>query len=212
MLHEGKCSIPSSPIADGESQIAFRTHKFGEALQTRFWPDHSAPTSRRYNFHCSTGNVSIASTHVSPCTANTGTPIHGFWNPPNSGVQVHLLKHSVTTISGTPGGPFLWNHHINQTITAAPNVTPICALPGGAACKSLWFTSTAFTGCTIGTLFKHAWRMPAAASGWSEGPANELDDGDIIIPPGSCLGMFAYAAGTSHIVQSCVTFAEYPVV
>ncbi len=213
MFHEGKCNIPSTPIADGDGAVTARYHRFGEQLQTRFWPDHAAPTYRKYNFHSCTGSVTIGASHTSPCTANTGTPIHGFWNPPNSGVHVHIVKHSVAVMSATTlAGPLVWNHFINQTISAAPNNTPICGFIGGAACRSLWFTNTALTGCTTGTLFKHAWRITgSSAITYGDGPANELDDGDILIPPGSAFGLFAVATGSAVQVQSSITFAEYPV-
>jgi hypothetical protein len=211
MLHEGKVNLPTSPIADGDGAVCARMGKWGEHLQSRHWPDHSHPTYRKYNFHATCGSVTIGAGHVSPCTANTGTPILGHWNPPNSGVHCHIVKHSCHTISGTPGGPLVWNYFVNQTITGAPNHVPVCGFVGGAACRTLWFINTALTGCSTGLLLKHAWRFTATAAAYSDGQPDQLDDGDIIIPPGCAFGLFAFAAGTSHVVQASCTFAEYPI-
>jgi hypothetical protein len=163
-------------------------------------------------FSLYSGNMTIASTHVSPLAAGTGTPIIGLWNPQNSGKNLVVLKHGIVTVSGTPGGGFIWNYATNQTITQAVSGTIVCNFLGaGTGSVAKTFVNAATTGSTAGIAFRLAgWGAAVTATGapGANTPIQEDDGGDIIVPQGAYVALAAYAAGTSNVVAASITWSE----
>ncbi|SRR5579883_1109772 len=155
--------------------------------------------------------VTIASTHVSPLAAGTGTPIIGLWNPQGTNKNVIVLRLAIATTSGTPGGPILWNWMNNQNITAAPGGTiyPGLLNPSANSVVKL-FNNVATTGSTAGLPFDIAANISAVASTGGTFPAFDEPAGSIICQPGQMIALAATAAGTSHVVNASLTWAELP--
>lgn len=212
MLSEGKVKFPFGLFADSDAPVSVALGKHGEQLVSELWPMFSSLAYRQKLFNAVSGSVTVASTHVSPLTAATGKPVLGVWNPPNSGVNLLLVKHCVLTLSGTPGGPMLWNYALNSPITASANVTPVNGLLGSGAAKAQWFSDTALTGSVVGIALRHAWNLSAVAAAFADSVSMENDNGDIVVPPGAFLGLAAFATGTSHVVQASMVVAEIPTV
>jgi hypothetical protein len=163
-------------------------------------------------FSLYTGAITVASTHVSPLAAGSGTPIIGLWNPQNSGKNLVVLKHGIVTVSGTPGGGFVWNYASNQTITQAVSGTTVCNFLGlGTSSVAKTFVNAATTGSTAGIAFRLAGfgaAITAAGSVGANTPVLEDDAGDIIVPQGAYVALAAYAAGTSNVVAASITWSE----
>jgi hypothetical protein len=183
------------------------TAAYGQPTQP-VMADYAAMALTGKIFHAASGAVTIASTHVSPLAAGTGTPILALYNPPASPVNAVLLKHGVQTISGQPGGPILWNYAIGTTITGLASGTSTPALLGGSPAACSIFTNSATTGSLVGVPLKAAWNIQAGWTGFAETVAMEEDAGDIVIPPGAYLALAAYALGSTHVLMASMTWAE----
>ncbi len=210
MLTQARVSRILASQGNG-AQVDTSAGYFGELLVSELQGRYGQLALDGKIFTAVASAVTIVSASVSPLAAGTGQPIVGIWNPQNSGVNVAILKHGVQTISGTPGGPIVWNYTLNQAITASTSGTPIPGFLSGAIGAAKLFVNTATTGSTVGILHRGAWNVPAIAAASVQSAAMEEDAGDIIIPPGAFLGLAAYAVGTSHVVNAAITYAELPV-
>lgn len=156
--------------------------------------------------------VTIAATHVSPLAAATGTPLLGIFNPVNSGVNLMILRAKVATVSGTPGGEFVWNVIPNPAgITSATFVQGLGNKSFAVGGFGKAYTNTALTGSALATMFRPLGGPAAIAAGAGTYSVEEVTDGDMVIAPGGFAGIAATAAGTTHIAAASITWAELPV-
>jgi len=154
--------------------------------------------------------ITVAATHVSPLAAGTGTPIVGLFNPVGSGVVLKILKARIQSISGTPGGPFVYN------VIPAPAGISAAGQQGlnnktfvaGGLAKA--FVGSAITGSALATMFGVAGGPSAIALGAGINSVDVVVDGAIHVQPGAFFGLAATAAGTTHIVAAMLTWAESP--
>jgi hypothetical protein len=211
MLVQGQVGLSSSRLGDGVNANIAQGFQ-GELLKSDLQARYYQLAKRGFLFHTTSGSVTLATANVSPLAAGTGQPIVGLWNPPNSGVDLVILKQFFQTLSGTPGGGLLWNFANAPAITATPNgVVNSGYLGGGARSAGKVFVNTALTGAPLQTLLRNAEAITAVAAAAMTAPGNEDLAGDMIVPPGVFAGVAAYAAGTSHIVQASLSWAEIPV-
>lgn len=209
MIIEGQVGVQPALAKGSLQRVALGRQ--GEALVSEYHGRYFSLAMDGAVFNSGTSaNVTIASTHVSPLAAGTGTPIISLYNPQASGKVLVVLKAGAATISGTPGGPLFWNYALNQVITATPNGPVITSmLNNSAPAVAKVFAGVATTGSTAGAFLRHAVNISAvAAVGGMFNPMLEDYGGDIIIPPGGYLGLAAFAAGTSHVVQASIVWAE----
>lgn len=169
------------------------------------------PNYRGYVYTATTsaaGYTIVATTDISPLPANTGVPIIGIYNPVASLVNLVILRCNLSTVSGTPGGPFAWNVIPNPAgITAASTQgrnNKTFALGGTAQV----YVSVAITGSAAATMFRTIGGPAAIASGAGIDSISEETAGDIIVSPGGFIGVAATAVGTSHVVSASITWAE----
>lgn len=168
------------------------------------------------------GNLFILDSGSQTCIAasaagqNMGTAkfLNGFFNPTNSGKNAVLIGATVATVSGTPGGPLLYEVTAGAgTLTSASTGTIRSGMIGGAA-KSLMtpqvmVTLVALDADTtalvqIGT----AGGNSAIAAGAGVGSFYDDIAGKIIIPPGYAFGLCDTATGTTHVVQTTLYWIE----
>lgn len=154
-----------------------------------------------------------ATTDISPLPANTGVPIVGVYNPVGSGVRLVMLRAGISTVSGTPGGPFYYNVIPNPCgITAAGLQTAVNHLSGLAAgSRARWFNHSAITGSVVATEIRAFGGPAAVAAGAGLYHQDDLLDGAFIIEPGAFFGLAAHAVGTSHVVSAYLTWEEQPI-
>jgi hypothetical protein len=211
MISEGKVGIQN--VAKGVQAVQ-SLGGMGELLVSELLPRYAALALTGRVFHAISHALTVtATTDISPLPANTGRPLICLGNPTNSVKAFVVLAHGVATISGTPGGPILFNSLANvNNITAAANVTPINALVGGptTSAAKVW-GATAITGSSAGVLRGVAASIAAVAATGNNGntwTGNDLTDGLHIVLPGNGLLMAAYAVGTSHVASAWVAWAE----
>lgn len=174
-------------------------------LQGRFYEK----TSRGGKFMAPWNSVTIAATHVSPLTAGTGTPIVGIYNPTNSGMNISITKTIQDLISGTPGGPLVWNIvPLPWNITAASSSPQSKLINGPVGSVAKLWVNTAVTGSSAGINPFVEGGFAAVAAGAAVNSFVHQHDGDIVIPPGSMLALCAYAPGTSHLISGVVEWDE----
>lgn len=211
-LAEGKRQF--SPLGKG-GQNYVALGDYSEAYVTEALPRYYAANYNGLLFHFSSASITIAATHVSPLGAGTATPVIALWNPASSGKNLVVVKTGASTVSGTPGGPLLWNYASWTTPTTAAASTPVSGIMNGtAASVAKVYSNAVTTSSLVGIFYKHAAAIAAVAATGNNGIANPMYDesaGDIIIPPGTWGALAAFAAGTSHVVQASLSWLELPI-
>lgn len=183
----------------------------GETLVSELHGRYTRQTTDGFIFHAASGSVTVAAANVSPLAAATGQPIIGLWNPPNSGKNMAILKLGANTLSGTPGGPLVWNFALNQVLTAAANISPVAGfLTQGAASAAKVFANVALAGSTLEAFLTDAANISAVAAGAVTSVLKEDIGGTLVIPQGGLLCLAAFAVGTLHIVRASLEWEEYP--
>jgi hypothetical protein len=154
----------------------------------------------------------IIAANVSP-VAGAAAALFTLYNVPGNTKNAVILRTVINSISGTPGGGFVFNVIAPPAgITAAGNVTPINNLNFTAVGSQMRILSqTALTGGAAATMFRAVGGPAAVAAGAGLYGVNEETAGDIIVVPGAALVIAATATGTTHIVTCSLTWAEIPV-
>lgn len=162
-----------------------------------------------YTISTALAGITVAAANVSPAAAGTGQPLVGVYNPPGSGKLLVIWKALVATVSGTPGGPFGWNViKPSAGITAAGTVPTNNKTLDAAGSKAKGFVNQATTSSPAGAMFRVVGGPAAVAAGAGlYGVAEELD-GDIVVPEGGFVGIYATAVGTTHVVAASMTWEE----
>lgn len=163
--------------------------------------------------------ITVAATHNTPLTAATGTPVVGFWNPPNSGKAAVLVAAWFASVSGTPSAQAhaVINRADNQlAISATATGVIVPAMPGGSQSGMQAMNNVALTGLVTGAgrfvgglwPFGQDTFAGAMAANASNG-AGEEAAGAIIATPGTVIGIFTgVGAGTTHIVSAALRWVE----
>jgi hypothetical protein len=144
--------------------------------------------------------------------AGAAQPILGLVNPSNSGVYLVVNRAKVLTLSGTPGGGFVFGFLNNQAgqytgVVTNKGVQGSTLQTGG---KAIVVPNLALTGTTnLVSELRQIGGPAAVAAGAGVYTVEEETAGDILVPPGAILGIFAQAAGTTHIVKASLTWEEF---
>jgi hypothetical protein len=205
--------VGSQNNQDGMTQQSMRGGREGDLIVSELHGKLYEFNSRGGIFTAFVNSVTLASTHATPIAAGTGTPIIGIYNPVGSKFNLSILKTVHTSISGTPGGPLLWNVIPNpQNISITPTL-PMSnnVLTTGNGSIAKLFNNTAITGSTAGVPFRTLGGASTTAVGAGLQTITETHEGDLIIPPGSMLAIAATAVGTSHIISAFVEWEEVTV-
>jgi hypothetical protein len=143
--------------------------------------------------------------------AGAAQPILGLINPSNSGVYLVINRAKVLTVSGTPGGGFIYGFLNTQAgqytgVVTNKGVQGSTLQTGG---KAIVVPNLALAGTTnLVSELRQIGGPAAVAAGAGVYTVEEETAGDIMIPPGAILGIFAQAAGTTHIVKASLTWEE----
>jgi hypothetical protein len=169
-----------------------------------------------YSEAASRGGIFEANVGVAGVTHGTAlgtTPPLTLYNPPNSGVNLAILKVSAGYVSGTLGAGSIVYATCAQTTTPSTGtaLTPICTKLGGIVGQG-----KAFTGSTISTtptLIRAAFNIGPmlATSVYQPSLAADVIDGAFIVPPGQCFAVQGVAtAGTSPLMIFAIAWEEIP--
>jgi hypothetical protein len=153
-----------------------------------------------------------ATTDISPLPATTGRGLVGLINPPTSGRNAVILKIGMSTVSGTPGGPFYIDVLANCGATLTPGTVPVNNLTlaqSGSFMRGIAAAVPAQTAVAI--MLRPLGGLAAVAVGAGLYHVEEEVAGSIVIPPGGLIAITAHATGTSHVVSGYITYAEEPI-
>ena len=171
-----------------------------------------------YHEPCTRATIMVASNAVAgvaPGTALSTTPPMALWNPPNSGVNLVLMKTAMGYVSGTLGaGSLVYAYVANQTTvpSTGTELTPVCNKLGFARGQG-----RAFTGSTLAStplILRPAYSMGAFLATTAIQPfqCQDMVEGCIIVPQGAVFVMQGVAAaGTSPLAILSVEWEEVPV-
>lgn len=160
-------------------------------------------------------SVTLASANATKSALATAKLIVGFFNPAASGKLAVILSAVVATVSGTPGGPFFYNFISGVTPTNTETGTIRSAYLGAGSSSEMTAETgvilTVSGGATTALIQHSVMGGPAAiAAGAGVYTTYDAIRGQIIVPPGTLFGIMCAAAGTSHVIQSTLTWEEVP--
>jgi hypothetical protein len=174
----------------------------------------------RYNEAVRVGNVYTlqtksatvtATTDISPLPATTGRALIGIINSATSGWYASILKVGISTISGTPGGPF----YFDVLPAAVTTLTPGTAATNNrtlvtSGSQMIGLSAAVPANTLVGRMLRPIGGPAASAVGAGMYHVDEDVAGSIIVPPGGLLAVTAHAVGTTHIVSLYLTWEEIP--
>lgn len=152
-----------------------------------------------------------ATTDISPLPATTGRALVGVLNPAGSGKRVSILKIGISTVSGTPGGPFYIDVVPSCGVSAglAASSTPISPLTlatSGSSARGL--AAAVPAQAAVATMLRPLGGPAAVAAGAGVYDVTEDIDGSIELPENSLLVVTAHATGTSHVISGYILWEE----
>ena len=156
-----------------------------------------------------------ATTDISPLPATTGRALLGIINPAASGFTASVLKIGISTVSGTPGGPFyidvVPNANVAATLAASSAPMNVSSLQAaGSAMRGL--AAAVPAQAVVATLLRPLGGPAAVAAGAGMYHVDEAIDGAIELPQNSLLAITAHATGTSHVISGYIVWEEIPVI
>jgi hypothetical protein len=171
----------------------------------------SAYSNRVYSID--SDSVTLAAANASKAALGTAKFIVGFYNPTASRKLAVILNAVVATVSGTPAGPYFYNYFSGVTPTNTETGTIRSGYLGaGSASEMTAETGVVLTvvGGATSALVQHSVLGGPAAIAAGAGIYSIADSvrGQIIVPPGTLFGIMALGAGTTHVVQSTLTWEE----
>ena len=212
MLIQGQVGAPQAQSIPAGTTPPIRQGQLGDVIVSEVHGRYYETNYRGALFSTFINALTVATTHVSPIAAGTGTAIIGVYNPAGSGKNVAIVRVQQATTSGTPGGPLLWNTIPNpQNITASFTAAYSNFNLAQQGSVTRIFNNVALAGSTAGVAFRNAGGSAAvAATGVILTYSEELA-GDLLVTPGSMVALAATGAGTSHVINCFVEWEEIPI-
>lgn len=212
--------LPQSMIGalvqgDGVAQTPTRKGRTNAQVVTDAHGRFHEAASRLKIFFISNGflGVTSAAAWLTPVAAAAATLLT-LYNPGNSGVLASILQAKVALLSGTTEvGEYVWNYHVNTTITATPNAVSKCTNIGAAGagttpagnCRG--FANTALTGGVAGLEGPPIQTLNVATGNDFAQPI----DGSVIVPQQCAATIGAPTNGTSAVVYGAILYEEVPI-
>jgi len=215
MLIQGQVGAPSLQGSLGPGTTpAIRLGQLGDVIVSELHGRYYETNYRGSLFGAALNAITVGSTNITPVNGTNTTPIFAIYNPIGSGKNISIVKVTQSLVSGTPGGPLLWNVvALPQTITNTTYTVPfnLSTLAQAGSIAKCWTQQAIGSATVLGTAFRTAGGQAAIAAGAGVNSLVEEYAGDFIIPQGVAVALVAYAAGTSHILSAFVEWEEIPV-
>jgi hypothetical protein len=210
---EGRVGAQSG--ADG-SRFLLRQDKTGALVFSAGHAQYREAVGRGKVFVQAVKSATVtATTDISPLPATTGRALLGIINPAGSGFLASVLKIGISTVSGTPGGPFYIDVVPNAGVAASlaassTPVSPLALAVGGSAMRGL--AAAVPAQAVVATMLRPLGGPAAIAAGAGMYHVDEHIDGGIELPQNSLLAITAHATGTSHVISGYIMWEEIPVI
>ncbi|WP_345815294.1 hypothetical protein AAGS40_23290 [Paraburkholderia sp. PREW-6R] len=214
MLVQGQ--VGQQAVAKG-SNPTIRLSAQGDVVVSELHGRYAESSLNGSNYHASNTGAGVTLVTANALGAVPGagsaTPILALANPVNSGVNLVINRAKVLTISGTPGGGFMFGYLTSQianyTGTFTKGVQASTLTSGGRAGV---IVNAPLSGTTVTVSELRQIGGPAAIiTGAGIYTVDEETAGDVIVPPGAIVGIFAQAAGTNHVVKASLSWEEVSV-
>jgi len=209
--------VGQQAVAKGTSTTV-RMSAQGELVVSELHGKYAESSLNGNNFHANIAGVGITLATTSAIgaavpAAGAATPILALMNPVNSGVNLVINRTKVLTLSGTPGGGFMFGYLNGQAASyTGASSKGVQASTLQAVSKASVIANAALAGTSIVVSELRQIGGPAAvAAGAGVYTVDEETAGDVIVPPGAILGIFAQAAGTTHVVKASLSWEEVSV-
>lgn len=194
---------------------AVRLGRGGEITVSQLLARYAEANLGAQLFQMDSDSVTLAAANATKGALATVKLINGFLNPFTSGRNAILIAAYIATVSGTPGGPYFYNFLADSTINSASTGTirssRLVATDSSAMTPQTGVILANSAAATTALKQLGVMGGPAAvAAGAGLYGAFDAIDGRIIVPPGVVFGLTCLAAGTTHIVQSTLIWAEVP--
>jgi len=215
MLIQGQVGAPALNASLGPgANPPVRQGNMGDLIVSELHGRFYETNYRGSLFGLALNAITVGSTNITPVNGTNTTPLAFIYNPIGSGKNLSMVKITQSLVSGTPGGPFVWNVvAFPQTVTNATTTAPFnmsTMLQYGSIAKT-YIQQAVGSSTVTGTAFRTAGGFAASAAGAGVATYTEEYAGDFIIPQGVAVALCAYAAGTSHIFSAFVEWEELPV-
>jgi hypothetical protein len=164
-----------------------------------------------YTIQVKTATVT-QTTDISPLPVTSGRGLVGLINPVSSGKNAVILKIGMSTVSGTPGGPFYIDvvpPNSGATLAGTAPINNLTLQSAGSAMRGI--AAAVPANSVAGVMLRPLGGPAAVAAGAGPYQVDEWIDGGIVIPPGGLIAITAHATGTSHVVSGYMTWEEIPV-
>lgn len=209
-------------------KIPARAGRQGDAIISQL---HGRNYEQNYRGNVYAGGMLLTSISnviwTSATTDATAKPIVGLWNPLNSGYNAVILKAmlgvTMTAATNTGAGPYVWMKATGEAAIST-GTTPVnlkTLASAGSVMKDM--SGIALTGKVNALALLRGSHLSGGSSanfsfvGTAVGQATpqfsavELVDGDIIVPPGGVIGLFATTTPVAHSAASGLVWEEVPV-
>ena len=203
-------------VQDG-SNPPMRQGKAGEQMASELQPRFYEQNYRGNLFMLDSGSVTVIAANASGQAMGTAKFLNGFCNPLNSGKNAVIIAANVASVSGTPGGPILYEASaVVGSFTQAGTGTIRSGILGGSGAslmKAAVMVALVAADADTAALIQLGVQGGPGAIALGAGLNSNLDpvDGRIIVPPGFAFGLCSTATGTSHVLQSTLYWMEVPV-
>lgn len=178
-------------------------------------------TRQNILYRLSSNQITVASNDTTKQAVGTGGNgarfLNGFYNPLGSRYAAVIVDAAATYISGTPT-PLLYNFLCGQNWTSAATGNVRSGLLGQAAVGTAMVPQVqvllAATPVIMTTMIEHGvlGGPSVIATGAAATTITDSIDGKIIVPPGCAFGIVAQLIGTSHVLDTHLSWYEikYP--
>ena len=215
MLIQGQVGAPALNASLGPgANPPVRQGNMGDLIVSELHGRFYETNYRGALFGAALNSITVASTNVTPVNGTNTTPLFTIFNPIGSGKNISIVKFVQSLVSGTPGGPLLWNTlALPQTVTNSTFTVPfnMYSLVQAGSVAKCWTQQAIGSATVAGTAFRTAGGFAASAAGAGVATYTEEYAGDFIIPQGSAVSLVATATGTSHVFSGFLEWEELPV-
>jgi hypothetical protein len=204
--------VGAASVADG-TESRLRADRTG-ALRTV--QGHGAlydDASRGNSWTVSTPVAGITVTALMVVSTASSIPIVGVLNPAGSGVNLAIQRCYVDQTIGTNMNYMWWGGIANTTMTVANGLTTGISNKGFAAsghAARVFAGATAVVGTPTSYRILPCFLSGAPTAANIAGFADEVD-GEIIVAPGSFVGVFGDTTNTTGTCRATLTWTELPI-